>query len=84
LFLSIARKVDEAADFVFVQLTEQEPGVYDKCHPDYARQDKMDLACERISHEMKESGSRLSSFEIINEPEFQLSRKNGCTQCFLS
>jgi hypothetical protein len=39
LFLQMARKVDEAADFVFVQLIEQEPGIYDKRHPDYARQD---------------------------------------------
>jgi hypothetical protein len=40
----MARKVDEAANFVFVQLIEQEPGIYDKRHPDYARQDKIDLA----------------------------------------
>jgi hypothetical protein len=39
LFLKMARKVDEAADFVFVQ----EPGIYDKRHPDCARQDKIDL-----------------------------------------
>jgi hypothetical protein len=58
-------KVDEAANFVFVQLIEQEPGIYDKCHADYARQNKIDLAWERISHEIKESGSWLSSFEII-------------------
>jgi hypothetical protein len=32
----MAQKVDEAASFVFVQLTEQEPGIYDKCYPDYA------------------------------------------------
>jgi hypothetical protein len=29
----MALKVDEAANFVFVQLSEQEPGIYDKCHP---------------------------------------------------
>jgi hypothetical protein len=46
----MARKVDEAANFVFVQLIEQEPGIYDKRHPDYARQDKTDLAWERIYH----------------------------------
>jgi hypothetical protein len=45
----MARKVAEAANFVFVQLIEQERGVYDKCHTDYARQDKIDLAWERIS-----------------------------------
>jgi hypothetical protein len=36
----MARKVDEAANFIFVQLIEQEPGLYDKSHPDYARRDK--------------------------------------------
>jgi hypothetical protein len=52
----MARKVDEAANFVFVQLIEKEPGIYNKRHPDYARRDKGDLPWERISHEMKESG----------------------------
>jgi hypothetical protein len=52
----MARKVDEAADFVFVQLIEQEPGIFDKRHPDYDRRDKIDLSWERIYHEMKESG----------------------------
>jgi hypothetical protein len=40
----MAQKVDEAANFVFMQLIEQETGIYDKCHPDDARQDKIDLA----------------------------------------
>jgi hypothetical protein len=61
----MARKVDEDANFVFMQLTEQEPGIYNKRHQDCARQDKIDLAWERISHETKESGSRLSTFETI-------------------
>jgi hypothetical protein len=52
----MARKVDGAANFVFVQLIEQEPGIYDKCHPDYARRDKIDFAWEIISHEMNECG----------------------------
>jgi hypothetical protein len=52
----MAPKVDEVANFVFVQLTEQEPGIYNKCTADYARQDKIDLAWERISHETKETG----------------------------
>jgi hypothetical protein len=65
LFLEMTRKVDEAANFVFVQLTEQEPGIYDERHADYARWDKIDLAWERISHETNESGSRISSFETI-------------------
>jgi hypothetical protein len=54
----MARKIDEAANFVFVQLIEQEPHIYDKCHPDYARQANFFLAWERISREMEESGSR--------------------------
>jgi hypothetical protein len=49
----MARKVDEAANFVYVQLFEQEPGIYDKRHPDYARRDKVVLAWERISHKME-------------------------------
>jgi hypothetical protein len=40
----MARKVDEAANFGFAQLTEQEPGIYGNRHPNYARQDKIDLA----------------------------------------
>jgi hypothetical protein len=56
----MARKIDEAANFVFVQLIEQESGIYEKQHPDYARQDKIDLAWEAVSYETKESGSRLS------------------------
>jgi hypothetical protein len=45
----MARKVDEAANFVFVQLIEQEPAIYmyDKRHADYARRDKLDLAWEK-------------------------------------
>jgi hypothetical protein len=37
----MARKVNKAANFVFVQLTEQEPGINDKRHQDFARQDKI-------------------------------------------
>jgi hypothetical protein len=48
------RKVDEVANFVFMHLIEQEPGMYDKCHPRYARWDKIGLAWERTLHEMKE------------------------------
>jgi hypothetical protein len=50
----MAGKVDEAANFFF-RLFEEDPGIYDKCYPDYARRDKIDLAWERISREMKES-----------------------------
>jgi hypothetical protein len=66
LLLWMAQKIDEAANFVFVQLTEQEPGTYDKCHPDCATRDNIHLASERISREMKESGSWLSSSETIS------------------
>jgi hypothetical protein len=31
----MAQKVDEAANLVFVQFAEQEPAIYDECHPDY-------------------------------------------------
>jgi hypothetical protein len=58
----MARKIDEAADFVSVQLIEQEPGIYNKHHADYARRDKLDLVWDRIFHETKESGSWLSYF----------------------
>jgi hypothetical protein len=51
----VARKFDEAANFGFMQLIEQEPSMYNKCHPGCARWDKTDLACGRICHEM-ESG----------------------------
>jgi hypothetical protein len=29
---------------MYVHLIEQEPGIYDKRHPDCAKQDKIDLA----------------------------------------
>jgi hypothetical protein len=45
----MARKVDEGANIVFVQLIEHEIGTYDKRHPDYARQDKTDLTWENFS-----------------------------------
>jgi hypothetical protein len=48
LRLETARKVDEAPDFVFMQLTDKEPGICDKFHPDYAKCDKIHLAWERI------------------------------------
>jgi hypothetical protein len=44
----MAQKVDKDAKFVFVQLIKQEPGIYDKYHPDCARQDKLDLVWERL------------------------------------
>jgi hypothetical protein len=51
----VARRVDEAANFGLMQLIEQKPSIYDKCHPGCARWDKTDLACGRIYHGM-ESG----------------------------
>jgi hypothetical protein len=41
-YFFMARKVDEAANFVFVQLAEQELDIYlyNKRHPGYARQTK--------------------------------------------
>jgi hypothetical protein len=55
--VEMARKVDEVSNFAFVKLIEQEPGLYDKRHPDYGRRDKMDLVWEGIAREMKESGT---------------------------
>jgi hypothetical protein len=52
----MARK-DEATTFAFLKLIEQEPGLYDKSHPDYGRRDKMDLVWKGIACEMKESGT---------------------------
>jgi hypothetical protein len=75
----MTRKVDEAANFVFLQLIEEERGIYDKRHPDYARQDQINLAWERISHEVVESESWLSSFETIKPPQLIYHRRNGCT-----
>jgi hypothetical protein len=54
----MARKGDEAANFALV------PGIYDRRYPDYARRDKVDLAWEKISHEMKESGMYIYIYMI--------------------
>jgi hypothetical protein len=48
LLLYMARKFDEAANSVFVQLIAQEPGIYDKRHADCARRVKIDLLWERF------------------------------------
>jgi hypothetical protein len=48
-------KADEDSDFVCVRLIEQEPSIYDKSHPDYARRDKVHLASEKNSHKMNGS-----------------------------
>jgi len=44
LCCSGAQEFDEATHFAFVQFTEQEQGLYDHSHPDYAQKDKLDLA----------------------------------------
>jgi hypothetical protein len=67
---------------MIMQLIDQEPGTY-MANATQTGQDKMHLAWERFSHETKESGSRLSSFETIYAHQFKLLRKNGCTHCFL-
>jgi hypothetical protein len=72
LFLKTARKVKNAANIAFVQLIEQEPCIYGKPQADYARQDKIDLALERISHQTMESGSWLRSFEMMQAPQLKL------------
>jgi hypothetical protein len=51
-----ARNVEKATNTAFVQLTEQEPGLYDKSHPDYGRRDRVYLVWEGISCEMKDPG----------------------------
>jgi hypothetical protein len=66
----MAREVYEAANFVLVQLIEQEPGIYDKRHPEYARRDKVDLASGKISREMKESGMCIRKY--IDEKSLHL------------
>jgi hypothetical protein len=57
--------VDEAANYVIVQLIEQESDIHVKWHVGYARRDKIDLAWKRISYDTNESKSWLSSFETI-------------------
>jgi hypothetical protein len=65
LFVKMAWKADETSDFVFVQLIKQEPSMYDKSHPDYARWDKVDLAWEKIFHKMNESGMCVNVYILI-------------------
>jgi hypothetical protein len=56
-----ARNINEPTNIAFVQLTEQEPGLYDKSHPDYGRTDKIDFLWEGISREMKDPGMHIFS-----------------------
>jgi hypothetical protein len=46
----------EEINVLFVQLTAQEPCLYDKCSPDYSRRYKTDLAWCKIAQDMKEKG----------------------------
>jgi hypothetical protein len=84
LFLKMARKIEEAANFAFVQLINQEPGIYHKCHADCAKQDKIDLVWERISHETKESGSWLSSFQKYKHLNLNCHRRKDAPNVFFS
>jgi hypothetical protein len=61
----MASKANEASNIAFVPLTEEELGIYDKRQADYARQNVIILVWERISHETKASGSRISSYKTI-------------------
>jgi hypothetical protein len=61
----LTRKIDGAANFVIMQLTGQEPGIYDKRHPDYAGQDKTDLALKKFLMRRRSLDPGLSSFETI-------------------
>jgi hypothetical protein len=67
----MARQDHEAANFVFVQLIEQQPGIYDKRHPDYGRRDKTDIAWENISREMNESGMCVYICRTAHEGNWQ-------------
>jgi hypothetical protein len=82
----MARKVDAAANFVSVQLIEQEPGTYDKRLPDYAGQDKIRvyLAWGRISHETKEFGMCLVLYEKYKHLSLNCHRKTDVPNVFLS
>jgi hypothetical protein len=57
----MTRNFDEATTIAFVELFEQEPGLYDKSHPDCGRTDQVDLAWEGISCEMKDPGMHIFS-----------------------
>jgi hypothetical protein len=46
LVVKMVRKIDEAANFIFVQLIDRKRTIYDKHHAHCARRDKMDLALE--------------------------------------
>jgi hypothetical protein len=63
----MARKVEEAANFVSMQLIEPDPGIYDKRHPDYAKRNKIHLAWEIISHEMNECRICLYVYMYYNQ-----------------
>jgi hypothetical protein len=78
------RKFDEAANFVFVQSIEQAPYIYGKRYPDYARQDKIYLAWEIISHETKGSESRLGSSGTIKHLSLNCHRIKNAPNVFFS
>jgi hypothetical protein len=51
--MTTENKYLEERNILFIQLTEQEPCLYDKCSPDYSRRDTTGLAWCRIAQEMK-------------------------------
>jgi hypothetical protein len=54
--LTMEKKYLEERNILFVQLTEQELCLYDKCSLDYSRRDKTDLAWCRIALKMEKKG----------------------------
>jgi hypothetical protein len=84
LILKVVRKADEGDKFVFVQLIVQKPAIYDKRHPDYARQDKIDLSWGKNFSSDEGVWIQVKFFQnnISDSGQFKLSQKNGC-QCFV-
>ena len=52
----MAQKVHEDTNFALVHLTDQGSSLYEKSHSNYTQRDKVDLAWERISHDIREHG----------------------------
>jgi hypothetical protein len=67
------KKYIKKINILLVQLTEQEPCIYDKCSPDYSRRDKTDLSWCGIAQEMKDDDSFLrKTTEQLTENLFPL------------
>jgi hypothetical protein len=65
----MARKVDEATNFVFMQLIEQEPGIYGRHLADYARQNKIQCVHQVPS----------GFWKIIARKQIELANENWCS-----